>query len=1303
MKKKIVIPALIVVLLLCAGAATVYFLDLNRFKPVISNIIKQYTGRELTINGDIRLQAHWPLTLTVEDVAWQNAPWGSRPHMVRAKQAAFAVSIKSLLRGEYRFFKIRLQEPVVILEINQAGVSNFLLDIPDTEGKGVFPVLAFMDIFIQNGHFEYNDQRWNLNASVNVNELAADIPGLDKPIEILFKGSFRDLPFSLEGSIGPIMAMIQPDNVLPMDLSAHLGSASARLKGNVRDPVHLKGISLAFAADGPSTREMTGLIGRDEDPELGSFTAKAQLTDRSGLLAIENLAVNIGSLEQVSLSASGRIGNLIEMKGFDLDLGMETQHIGNLMLLAGLPPSPFEASLSAAVTFTDTADKQYSLEDFSISVGGETVRGRMDLDLTRLHTVLNMQLQSEHATLGPIDLKTRMGVSFDRVSVEHLEFQMGHNALFKAYIIGTADSLSPLEDLRFRFKILGNDLARLQKLTKRPLAVHGPYAVSGNLSMANQHIAQVSDLKIILGNNSIRGSLGLNMESEHPMLIGDLTANRLNLERLLAPGTLPGNIQKSLSPVGPSRLIFQLSGPMERPVLNSIEFQTQVENLASLELKGSINNLLAMSGTDLLIAIKGRDMANLKKVTGSDIPFNGPYALSCRLNDPAGQTYHLEDMEITAPHNTFSGRSMIQLAEPDTTLFVNLGTKNLSLEMLAEGRNPILDRLRGKNNLGPLEVQATAVISDERHQLRALNINFGQEDFVRMLVKGSVGNLSDLEGIGLDFHISGNHISDLETIAGWAIPIEGPYDLSGEVSGHAPGSIMMQNLGFTLGDNRFYGQANLNLAGNIPVIDAEISADQVSLAPVTIDEVDPFKKIPDLGPFKLAFKLVEKDNAPALTHLDFRLGRQSTIFTRLHGTVGSLAPLGDVFIDFEMHSQDLSILKDVYDSRYIQAKPFHALGRLNDPRLDKITLTAFEASYGDSDLSGTAGLDLTKDRPSLIAHLSSRKLDLRTFIASPSQNQPPNQAAVPSNRSRERLFSREPLDLAPLQQVDANVSFQGKAILLQRMALNDVDTQLRLNKGDLHVDPLKLKIGGGTAEGTFTLKTSSTPLFLATNLSVHHLDIGPMLEQLERKNTIQGILNTTIYLNGNGNSVAALMAGLNGKVFLDIHDGLIDSRELSLLERYLGSNVLDIINPFVKRPPYTTVHCLISNTDIEDGLATYNMVLDTEQTALASSGTINLKKEKLDIGIKPSPKKGFGDSQVGYISFSLKELSQPLALGGTILKPQLVLDPGRTVVTAAKFAGATLFGPVGITWFFTDISLGKKNICEEASQSMRKK
>ncbi len=280
------------------------------------------------------------------------------------------------------------------------------------------------------------------------------------------------------------------------------------------------------------------------------------------------------------------------------------------------------------------------------------------------------------------------------------------------------------------------------------------------------------------------------------------------------------------------------------------------------------------------------------------------------------------------------------------------------------------------------------------------------------------------------------------------------------------------------------------------------------------------------------------------------------------------------------------------------------------------------------------------------------------------------------------------------------MAFQCKELLFDNIAFNDVEISLQLNKGDLNIDPLKFSIGGGTAQGIFTLYSSKTPLFMAASLAIDNFAIGPMLKQLGQESSLKGTWNTSANLHGRGDSIAALMAGLNGKVHFDLHDGQVESKHLALLERYMGSNVLELLNPFIKNPPHTAINCLINTIDIEDGQADFKMILYTEQTALASAGVIDLKTERLNIGIKPSPKKGFGDKNVGYISLSLTELSQPFGLGGTLVRPYLILDPTRTFVTAAKFAGALALGPAGLTYFFTDISLGKRNICEEASEAM---
>ena len=980
---------MIFILIVGSAAAVIYFFDLNRFKPTISRVVKYYTGRELTIDGDLQIQALWPPTLIAENIGFQNAPWGSQPHMVWVRQAEFSASLKSILRGEFRFFHIRLKEPEVLLEFNPAGVSNFLLDIPESGGGVTIPVLAFNDILIQNGNFEYNDQRWDLKIAVHVDNLKADIPGLDKPIQFRFKGALKGLPCTLDGSIGPIMAWIQPGYTLPVDIDARLGGTTARLEGDIRNPMQLKDISLYFSARGPSTREMAGVVNQGSIPDLGAFTAKAELTDRTGQLAIDNLSVKIGSPDQVSFSVAGRIDDLVKINGLDLDLSLQTHHNGNMMLLAGLPPLPFKAPLSASVTFSDIAENQYSLDNFFVSLGDNTIQGRMDLDLTRVHPVLDMQLESKHTTLGPFALNTRIRSSIDRISVEHLEFQMGHDHLFKVFANGAASNVSPIEDLHLNFHILGKDLAYLQKLTHQPLPVHGPYAISGSLYMADHTSIQVPELKIVLDRTSINGFIGIELEHDQPKLHGNLTANRLNLERLLAPETLPDNLRKHLSSIGPSRLAFELSNPLQHPTLNRIDLQTQVEHLATLNLKGSIKNLLAMTGADLHLAIKGTDLANLEEVVGQSIPFKGPYSLSGNLRTTAKKTYHLENLNLTTARNTLRGRSMIQRFDSNTAVSVHLETENISLEELTGGQNAVLDRLTSKKDLGPLEIEAKAVFSANGHRLQALDLVFGKEDFIRMRVNGSMGSLTGMQDMQFDVQASGRNISNLEPIAGRKIPVLGAWALSGEISGNAPHNIMLRNLDFMLAGNHFTGRLDLNLANEYPMVESEISADHFSLALITLEEIDPFKGIPDLGPLRLAFKLSEAGGAPAITHLDLSLGRESTIAVMLRGSVGNLNPLSEVTLDFSVKSHDLSILNDAYGSGFIKGRPFHVMGRLDDPRLEKITVTSLEASYGDSNLSGTATLDLSVDRPKISTNLSSSKMDLRPFVTIVDMNAPP--------------------------------------------------------------------------------------------------------------------------------------------------------------------------------------------------------------------------------------------------------------------------------------------------------------------------
>ena len=122
--------------------------------------------------------------------------------------------------------------------------------------------------------------------------------------------------------------------------------------------------------------------------------------------------------------------------------------------------------------------------------------------------------------------------------------------------------------------------------------------------------------------------------------------------------------------------------------------------------------------------------------------------------------------------------------------------------------------------------------------------------------------------------------------------------------------------------------------------------------------------------------------------------------------------------------------------------------------------------------------------------------------------------------------------------------------------------------------------------------------------------------------------------------------------------------------------------------------------EINDGIAKCKLILDTEQTSLLVAGDVNLKKEQLDLGIQPKPKKGYGRSGIGTISFSLKRLSRSFRLGGSLAKPSLDMDLTRTAIILGQFAGAFALGPAGFAALLTDVSLGKKDLCSEAMKAI---
>jgi uncharacterized protein involved in outer membrane biogenesis len=383
--------------------------------------------------------------------------------------------------------------------------------------------------------------------------------------------------------------------------------------------------------------------------------------------------------------------------------------------------------------------------------------------------------------------------------------------------------------------------------------------------------------------------------------------------------------------------------------------------------------------------------------------------------------------------------------------------------------------------------------------------------------------------------------------------------------------------------------------------------------------------------------------------------------------------------------------------------PFKIDLKVSDPAPKTYKVSDLKIALQESDLGGSAEIGLAGERPKLNASLSSQKLDLRPLLLKKEEKGKAAKMSGGQQSKQEKVFPKDPLPFELLKTADANVNLRAGQVLLRALALNDLTLGMVIKNGRLSLMPLKSAVGGGILDGQFDLRPQGKSVLLAVALKAQQIDLGLMLKDLGIKDMIEGKLDVDIDLKGRGGSVAALMAGLNGKTRMVMGKGRINNKYMDLLGADLARSTLKLINPFSENATYTEANCFVSRFNIKDGLADSTaLVLDTSRMSVIGEGDINLKTEKLNLALKPLPKEGIGISGVAKISVSLSEFTKPFKLGGTLAHPSLVLDPTESALTLGKMAGGLLLGPFGIAAALVNVSTDDENPCLVAIEAGEK-
>jgi len=1310
-KKILIAAALVIVVSIVVLYAFLLTYDFNKFKPMIAQAVKNATGRELTMSGNVEFELGIRPTLIVEDVSFQNASWSSTPDLARVKRMEVQIAVLPLIIGKFDFAHLVLVEPAVIVEFDSSGTSNFSFDTATTGEDGASelppPPLIFSDVLIEKGLFTYKDAQSDFNFSVRIDRLVADIPGFDKPLQLDFKGAFDDIPLTLDGTVGPIWAWVEPGYSLPANLTATASGATATITGELRDAINFKNLAFDISARGSSVAEIARLAGLSDVPELGAFKLSARVSDPEDHLGIEKLNIQIGTEELAAMSLTGDVKDLFALQGINLNFSARGNDSANLTQL-GLPALPERGAFQVTAQISDPVAKVYTLSDLRVVLGENEVNGQVDLNLAEKVSFLTAGLTSQKFRYGQLKLDLKMTGPIEKPAIEKIDLKIGNPDLVKIHLNGKVDNLVELQGVDIKFQASGKDLANLKQVIGQPLPVRGAFSAAGKVLIPVHQNLKIPDLKITIGKNNISGSLNLNFRGDRPNLEAKLSLPKLDLPSVLLPELAKQGWAKGLGQVRPLKLDVRLEGFAPEIALKKVDLQAGTLDSAELRLAGSIENLVARRGIDLKFSLRGKEYAKLKEIIAqpyifAPVPGQGAYAISGKISEPTTNHFKINDFKYVLADTELSGRLDFNLAGQLPVYEVELSSPKFNLKPFPIPKEAAYANLNKIEDLGPLKLHSKVIVGKQGLSLQQLDLQAGSEQLAAVDVKGSIKDLTTQSGIDLNFNIWGNEVANLKKITGQSIPLKGAYGLSGKFTDLAQKKYKLSDLKLKLGENNITGTLDLDLSGQQLRMATALSTPKFTLQPVAIPAIEPLASIEDLGPLQLKASLAGTSQKMALENLDLNIGSQRLIEVMLKGKINDLQAASGMELDISLRGDDLASFAALGGPALPFQGAFHVSGRFIDPAPRIYKIPSLDAVWGDNDSRGWITLDLSADRPHLSAELSSHKLDLRPLFEKSAEKSLSGPPAAKAASKKEKFFSSKPFELEKLKAFDADIKLRdNKQILLPALALDDVIIDILLDNGNLTLEPFAFKAGGGKADVRLELRLQDTPPTLVLAKVIDQLDVGVMLEKLGYSRSLEGMLDTKINLVGRGASPAELMAGLNGFVVITMVDGQADDKYLALLEKYLGSNVLQLLNPFKARRESAPINCFVSRIQIKDGLADVKLLLDTDQTSIFGVGDVNLRTEKLDLGIKPTPKKGAGISGVSSVSFSLKELSQPFKLGGTLAHPLLAVDPGRTAWMLGKLAGALALGPAGWAAFFADISVGKQDPCPLALEAAAK-
>ncbi|MBL1140940.1 MAG: AsmA family protein [Proteobacteria bacterium] len=435
MGKLIKILVVLVLLVVAAIAGIILTTDINQYKPQIVQAVKDNTGRDFEISGDLKLAPSLIPTVAIEGVSLGNASWAKEKNMLSVGKFEAQVALMPLLKKNIQVVRLILIEPNIHLETNEQGQGNWVLSSASDKkekqaaksASSELPALAVNEVRIEKANISYKDGKTGKMTELLIDEITVNSSSFSDPMALLVKASFNKSPLNIEGTLGSVNNLMDNKNY-PVKLDIGVAGAEVSVDGTIGQPMSAKGINLQTSLNISKLSDLNQVAG-SELPDVGPIIFSGKLSDTESGYAVKSMVAQLmeykvnGDIDVSMAGARPKLNANLTSESLDISpfQGEEKEKVKKEKMFSS-DPLPLDGLKAADVNLTFKTKKLITkdliITDAAISLNlnngklklsksgkaaGGTLAVNVDLDGSNGKTaVLNNSIEIKQIELGQI-------------------------------------------------------------------------------------------------------------------------------------------------------------------------------------------------------------------------------------------------------------------------------------------------------------------------------------------------------------------------------------------------------------------------------------------------------------------------------------------------------------------------------------------------------------------------------------------------------------------------------------------------------------------------------------------------------------------------------------------------------------------------------------------------------------------------------------------------------------------------------------------------------------------------------------